>query len=145
MRLMDGVIVPMTTPFREDGAINLSALEQETDFLIEKGVNCLYPCGTTGEMLLMDLDERELVAETVIKRAAGRIMVYIHCGAIATRDTLRLAAHAKSIGADGIGVVTPPFFGMNEKALIEYYTTIFKKPSRGLPYISLQYPAMQHQ
>ena len=126
MKMMYGVVVPMTTPFNESGHVDIKALEEEIDFLIEKGVHGLYPCGTTGEMLLMDLSERELVAETVVKRAAGRVTVYIQCGAIATRDTLRLARHAKKIGADGIGIVTPPFFGISEKAMIGYYTTIAK-------------------
>ena len=126
MKLLYGVVVPMTTPFGEDGKVDVMALEHQTDFLIKNGVHGLYPCGTTGEMLLMDIEERELVAETVFKRAAGRITVFIHCGTMATKDTLRLAAHAKSIGADGIGVVTPSFFGVDDKAMIKYYKTIAK-------------------
>ena len=110
MKLMYGVVVPMTTPFGEDGKVDVEALEQETDFLVDKGVDCLYPCGTTGEMLLMSVEERKLVAETVMRRAANRMIVYVHCGAMTTEDTLDLAAHAKSIGADGIGVITPAFF-----------------------------------
>ncbi len=123
---LHGVIVPMTTPFGEDGNIDASALEKQAEFLIEKGVNGLYPCGTTGEMLLMDTEERMLVAETVVNKTEKRVPVFIHCGAMATKDTLRLVAHAKSVGADGIGVVTPSFFGVDDKAMIGYYTTIAK-------------------
>ena len=126
MKKLFGVVVPMTTPFDKSGKVNIETLNQQTDFLIEKGVHGLYPCGTTGEMLLMDIEEREFVAETVIKRAAGRITVYIHCGAMATKDTLRLAAHVKSIGADGIGVVTPSFYGIDDSGMVEYYKTIAK-------------------
>ena len=133
MQLLYGVVVPMTTPFDKKGNVNISALEQQTEFLIDKEVHGLYPCGTTGEMLLMSLDERELVAETVVKKTAGRIPVFIQCGAIATKDTLRLAAHAKSIGADGIGVVTSSFFGINDKAMIEYYKTIAKSLPNDFP------------
>lgn len=126
MKKLYGVVVPMTTPFNKNGTVDITALEEETDFLIEKGVHGLYPCGTTGEMLLMNLDERELVAETVVKRAAEKVVVYIQCGEIATHNTQRLALHAKSVGADGIGVVTPSFFGINEKAMINFYTTVAK-------------------
>jgi 4-hydroxy-tetrahydrodipicolinate synthase len=124
MKKLFGVVVPMTTPFDQDGKVDIKALEKQIDFLIEKGVHGLYPCGTTGEMLLMSLEERELVAETVVKRAARRITVFVHCGAMATKDTLRLGTHALSIGADGIGVVTPSFFGIDDEAMFEYYKTI---------------------
>lgn len=128
-----GVVVPMTTPFDQDGKIDIKALEKQTDFLIEKGVHGLYPCGTTGEMLLMSLEERELVAETVVKRAARRITVFVHCGAMATKDTLRLGAHALSIGADGIGVVTPSFFGIDDEEMVQYYKTISKSLPKDFP------------
>ena len=121
-----GVVVPMTTPFGENGKIDILALEQQAEFLIVNGVHGLCPCGTTGEMLLMDSEERMLVAETVVKKTDKRIPVFVHCGAMATKDTLKLAVHAHAIGADGIGVVTPSFFGIDESAMIEYYTTIAK-------------------
>ena len=91
----------MTTPFDEDGEVNLSARKQ-AEFLIEKGVNCLYPCGTTGEMYLCSADEREKIAETVVNTAAGRVTVFVHVGAMTQNETIRLAQHAESIGADGI-------------------------------------------
>lgn len=124
MKKLYGVITAMTTPFDETGKVNLEGLKAQVDFLIEKGVNCLYPLGTTGEMYLMSTEERKLVAETVVKHAAGRVVVYIHCGAMTTADTIELAKHACEIGADGIGAVTPSYFGCSDRAIIQYYTDI---------------------
>ncbi len=124
MKLMYGVINAMTTPFNKDGTIDTRSLENQVDFQISKGTNCLYPLGTTGEMYLLSNDERKLVAETVIKKAAGRAVVYIHVGAMTTKDAVELAKHAKDAGADGIGAVTPSFFGASDRALFEYYKTI---------------------
>lgn len=124
MKKLYGVITAMTTPFTADGKVDTAALEQQTEYLIEKGVQCLYPCGTTGEMYLMSPEERELVAETVVKKAAGRVTVFIHVGAMTVDETIRLAQHAHKIGADGVGVVTPSYFTVNERAMIEYYKTV---------------------
>lgn len=124
MKKMYGVICAMTTPFDEQDKVDVPALKEYTEFLVKKGVHCLYPAGTTGEMLLMTPEERELVAETVVKQAAGRAVVYIHVGTMTTKDTIRLAQHAHKIGADGIGVVTPSFFGMTDRAMIQYYQDI---------------------
>lgn len=123
---MYGVITAMTTPFLENGEVNLPAVEELTEFLIQSGVNCLYPCGTTGEMILMTNEQRKQVAETVVKKAAGRVIVYIHVGAAKEEDTIELAKHAHSIGADGVGVVTPMFFGLTERELVEFYVRVSK-------------------
>lgn len=124
MKKLFGVITAMTTPFTADGQIDVEALRQQTDFLIEKGVNCLYPCGTTGEMYLMTEEERKLVAETVVQHAAGRVTVFIHCGAMHEDEVVRLCQHARAIGADGVGVVTPSYFGVSARAMVEYYKRI---------------------
>lgn len=124
MKKLFGVITAMTTPFDENDQVDIEALEQQTEFLIKKGVNCLYPCGTTGEMYLMSVEEREKTAETVVRKAAGRVTVFIHCGAMNLTDTIRLCQHAHSIGADGVGVVTPSYFGANDRAILQYYVDI---------------------
>lgn len=133
MKKMYGVITAMTTPFDEHDCVDVQALESQVEFLIGKGVNCLYPCGTTGEMLNMSCEERELVAETVIKAAAGRVIVYIHVGAQTLKDTVRLARHAERTGADGIGVVTPGFFGLKDKAMTRYFIDVARSVSENFP------------
>lgn len=133
MKKMYGVITAMTTPLTEEGKVNVKAIEEHVEFLIGKGVNCLYPCGTTGEMMNLSEAERELIAETVVKAAAGRVIVYIHVGAQTTEQTLRLAKHAERIGADGIGAVTPPFFGLKDKAIVQYYKDICAAVSPDFP------------
>ena len=133
MKKMKGVITAMTTPFDEHDQVDVKALEEQVDFLIEKGVNCLYPCGTTGEMFNMTPEERELVAETVFRRAAGRVTVYIHVGAMTLKETVQLAQHAEKLGVDGIGVVTPGFFGIKDKAMIRYYQQVSASVSPDFP------------
>lgn len=133
LKKLYGVITAMTTPFDDSDRVNVDALEAQTDFLIRKGINCLYPTGTTGEMYLMSPEERELVAETVVKKAGGRVPVYIHVGAMTLKETLRLAQHACKIGADGIGVVTPSYFGVNDKAMVLYYEEIAKSLPADFP------------
>ncbi|MBF7095700.1 dihydrodipicolinate synthase family protein [Alkalibacter mobilis] len=73
------------------------------------------------------------MAETVVKTTAGRIPVFIHTGALATKDTIRLSKHALDIGADGVGVVTPSFFGINDDTMVEYYTEVSKSLPEDFP------------
>ena len=121
MKHLYGVTVAMVTAFDQDNKVDLAAMAELTKMLVAKGVDCLYPCGTTGEMLRMTVEERMAVAETVIKTAAGRVTVFVHCGAMRQEDTIRLIHHAKSAGADGAGVVSPQFFGATEREMIAYF------------------------
>ena len=50
-----------------------------------------------------------------------------------TEQTIRLAQHAERIGADGIGVVTPPFFGLKDKAMVQYYKDVASSVSPDFP------------
>lgn len=133
MKKLYGVTTAMITPMHENGDINVEATAQLTDFLIKKGVDCLYPLGTTGEMLKLSLTERKKIAETVIKAANKRVTTFIHVGAMNTEDTLELAQHAYDSGADGIGVVTPIFFSANEMEIEQFYAKIANEMPNDFP------------
>ena len=133
MTYLFGVTTAMVTPFDKNGKVDLEAVKELVEFLISKGVSCLYPLGTTGEMYHLSVEERKAVAETVVRHAGGRVTVYIHAGAMCQQDTVTLARHASEIGADGIGVVTPAFFGVNDREMEEYYVTVAKNVPEDFP------------
>ena len=124
MKKLYGVTVAMITPLDKNDRVIEESIKEHVDFLIGKGVNCLYPSGTTGEMYLLSVEERKKVAETVVNHANGRATVYIHVGAMRTKDAIELAQHACKIGADGVGVITPSFFMVNDREMEEYYVSV---------------------
>ena len=82
MKHLYGITAAVTTPFYEEGDIDIPSLKNLTDFLITSGVNCLYPCGTTGAFLRLTPKERKKIAETVVDTSAGKTTLFIHCGAM---------------------------------------------------------------
>lgn len=133
MKKLHGVTAAMITPLTSSNKVNKGALRDLTDFLIDKGVNCLYPLGTTGEMYRLTTAERKETAEIIVEQAEGRVPVFIHVGAINMGDTLQLAKHAYEIGADGIGVVTPSYFKVNDKEMEEYFVTVAREVPEDFP------------
>jgi len=133
MKKLFGVTVALITPMDADGMFDPEAMRRLTSILIKKGVNCLYPCGTTGEMNKLSLKERKKVAETVISEVNHRVTVFIHVGAEAETKTLKLAKHAYEIGADGIGIITPRFLGCNNREITGYYMRIAKELPNKFP------------
>lgn len=133
MKLLYGITVAMVTPITQGNQVDYGMMGRLTEFLIQKGVNCLYACGTDGEMFHLTTEERMRLAETVVRTAAGRVTVYIHCGAMMEGDTMRLLRHAESIGADGVGIVTPAYFPVNDREMEAYYLTVSQCVSDTFP------------
>jgi len=133
MKKLYGVATAMITPLDKNDRILEQSIRDHVNFLIQKGVNCLYPLGTTGEMYLLTVEERKKVAETVVSEADKRVNVFIHVGAMNQKDTIELAKHASEIDADGIGVVTPSFFSVNSRELEEYFLTIARSVPEDFP------------
>lgn len=118
---IEGVITALITPFDRKGGLMAEALKKLVDFQIEQGVNAFFPCGTTGEGLLMSDAERKKVAEIVVDRANGKIPVMIHVGSLYADTVAGLTKHANDIGADAVGCITPFYYRLDDLALIEFY------------------------
>lgn len=121
---LKGVVVPLLTPFDEQGRVDEQALERLVEFLIEAGVHSLNPCGTTGEGLLLDMTERRRVAERTVSAARGRIPVLVQTGAPTTEATIALTRHAREIGAAAANIVSPFYYRYDEAALVQHYVAV---------------------
>src|SRR4029077_15892807 len=103
-------------PLTDGGAeLDEAAIWPYVSFLTDAGADGIFACGTTGEGVLLRLEERERAA--VVCRAALRGTLIVHAGAQNTADTADLAEHAAEIGADGVAVIPPPYFPLDEAGL----------------------------
>lgn len=130
---LTGVVIPMITPMNEDGTIDDVSLTNFVNFLADSGVNALYPNGTNGESLLLSKAEREHTAQIIAQTNNHRLPLFIQCGSMTTAETVSHAMHAVKIGADGIGVMSPAFFNLDEEALFQYYASVIKNLPKDFP------------
>jgi 4-hydroxy-tetrahydrodipicolinate synthase len=127
MRVLEGIVVAHTTPFNEDESIDYESLRKYVNFIKEKGVHGIFVCGTTGEGLILSLEERKKILETIIQENKGKLTVIAHCGTINLKDTMELIDHARRIGADGVGIVAPFYYSYTEKEIYNYYAEIARE------------------
>jgi len=138
-----GVIVPILTLYHPAEGVDRPAMQALADFLIERGVNALFPGGTTGEGPLLSLTERMKLAEICVEAARGRVPVIVHTGAITTADTVTLTRHAQSAGAQAAAIMPPFFFHHTDEGLIRHYETVAGQAA-GFPLYLYNYPAVSN-
>ena len=113
-----GTLAAAVTPLREGGAgVDADAIGDLVDFYVRSGLDGLLALGTTGEGILLSVEERRDVAERFLSTAAHRIPIIVHCGAQTTRDTIVLAEHAARNGAAGVAVIPPPYFALDADSI----------------------------
>ena len=120
--MIKGAVAAALTPLREEGqALDEEAFAPYADFLAEGGLNGVLALGTTGEGILLTVDERRRATELFVDACAGRLQVAAHCGAQTTADTVELVRHAVEAGADAVAVIGPPYFKLDDEALFEHF------------------------
>jgi dihydrodipicolinate synthase/N-acetylneuraminate lyase len=119
--MLKGALAAAVTPLTNAGeGLDEDAFAPYVAFLAAGGVDGLLALGTTGEGFLLPLEQRMRAAHLFVEAASGRLQVAVHCGAQSTWDTVELAAHAADIGADGVAVMAPPYFPLDERELMAH-------------------------
>jgi dihydrodipicolinate synthase/N-acetylneuraminate lyase len=119
--MLRGALAAAVTPLRDGGSrLDEDAIAPLCEFLRTGGLDGLLVLGTTGEGILLSVEERKRVAERFVE-AGGSLDVAVHCGALTTADTVALAEHAAQIGAAAVAVIGPPYFPYDDEALLSHF------------------------
>lgn len=98
-----GLMAPTFTPFDSNNEINYDLIEPYTKFLKTKGITAILVNGTTGEGMLLTVDERKKITQKwydACKKHDVLLMVQISgCPFV---DAVELAKHAATLNVDGV-------------------------------------------
>ena len=120
--MLRGTLAAAVTPLREEGAaLDEGAFGPYIEFLRVGGLDGILALGTTGEGILFSPEERKRAALLFIEAAGDGFDVAVHCGAQTTADTVALAADAAEQGADAVAVIGPPYYALDEEALVRHF------------------------
>lgn len=123
MSIFKGSGVAIVTPFCENG-VNFEKLEELIEWHIENNTDAIIICGTTGESSTMTETERKETIKFTVEKVHGRIPVIAGTGSNNTSATIELSKWAKSIGVDGLLLITPYYNKTTQKGIIEHFKAI---------------------
>jgi len=135
---LKGVMPAVVTPFDDNFEVDEAALRNLIDFVIDKGVTAVVPCGSTGEFTSMSIEERKKVIEITVNQAKGRVKVIAGTGDAGTDAAIEMTKYAEKIGADAALIVSPFYLKPTDKEIFEHYKKIAESTS--LPIILYNIP-----
>jgi dihydrodipicolinate synthase/N-acetylneuraminate lyase len=122
---LHGAIAAAVTPLLDGGErLDAEAFPRLVRFLADGGVDGLLACGTTGEGVLLTVDERRRATELFVGSRPEGFQVAVHAGAQTTRDCVTLAAHAQEVGANAVALIAPPYFPLDPDEIVMHFATV---------------------
>lgn len=119
-----GVIPAFYACYDKEGNISPERVQALTRYFIEKGVKGVYVNGSSGECIYQSVEDKKIILENVMKAAEGKLTVIAHVACNNTKDSMELARHAESLGADAIAAIPPIYFHLPEHAIAQYWNDI---------------------
>lgn len=137
---IDGIFVPVITPFNPDHSVDELSYAAMIEHLIAAGVHGLCVGGTTGENYALSPAERVRQFAFAHEVIGGRLPWVAGVNDIRTEDVADLAAVARKSGADALLLAVPPYSTPDQKELAAHALHV-DRAAGGLPIILYNYPA----
>ncbi len=139
---LEGIVAPMASALTTEERIDEKRTRALVDFLIEGGIDGLFPLGTSGEFALLDREERRTVIRVVVDQTNGRVPVLAGVSDPSLENVLAFAKDAEDAGADAIVATPPYYFTTGDDGLFDYFEAIAGKS--GLPLFVYNIPEWTH-
>ena len=139
---LEGIVAPMASALTAEETIDEKRTRALVDFLIEGGIDGLFPLGTSGEFALLDREERRTVIRVVVDQTNGRVPVLAGVSDPSLENVLAFAKDAEDAGADAIVATPPYYFTTGDDGLFDYFEAIAGKS--GLPLLVYNIPEWTH-
>ena len=120
-----GIIGYTITPFSPCGEqLDLPALGQSIERLIDSGVHSIAPLGSTGEGAYLSDTEWQQVARHSLECIDKRVPSIVSVSDLTTAGAVRRARYAQQHGADAVMVLPCAYWKLSEAEIIQHYRSI---------------------
>jgi 4-hydroxy-2-oxoglutarate aldolase len=121
-----GVLLPVTTPFAEDGVVDLDSLASNLKRWKQTPISGFVMLGSTGERVHLDEPEYLRIIEHARAHVPADRAFIAGAGQQSTIGTIKEIAKAAAAGADAVLVITPNYYrsAITQDALVSFYQAV---------------------
>ncbi|MFC3420020.1 5-dehydro-4-deoxyglucarate dehydratase [Salinicoccus hispanicus] len=120
-----GILGFPVTPMKENGEIDTDAFVMNVEFLLESGLDAIFPACGAGEYTSLDTQEYEQLVKLCVETVAGKVPVYTGVGGN-IQEAKKRAEISEEQGADGYLIMPPYLIKGSQNGLYEYFAQIAK-------------------
>jgi len=132
MTRLVGTGVALVTPFKNDFSIDLDALENIVNHVINGGVEYIVVLGTTAETPTLSKSEKEIVKQTVIKANSGRVPLMLGAGGNNTAEVVKDLKTSDLSHFDAILSVSPSYNKPTQEGIYQHYKAIAEATDKSI-------------
>ena len=122
-----GVLAPVVTPFKADLSPDAERFVRHCRWLLSQGVG-LAVFGTNSEANSLALDEKMELLDRLVGGGVDTARMMPGTGCCALTDSVRLTAHATTLGCAGV-LMLPPFYykGVSDEGLFRNFAEVIER------------------
>lgn len=124
--LLRGIVAYPITPFTPQGRIDEELLVAIVEDMVTAGVHAIAPLGSTGVLPYLSDEEREQVAELVLKRVARRVPTLVGVSSLTTARTMYHARFAERLGASAVMIIPMSYWKLSDAEIVAHYDAVAK-------------------
>jgi len=119
-----GILTPNVTPVTAKGEVDEQKLREYVDWLIEHGVDGLYPNGSTGEFVRFTAAERRQIIEIVVDQTSGRVPILAGAAEANAKETVDACNAYAAMGVRAVAIVAPFYYRLSTEGVYAYFQYI---------------------
>jgi 4-hydroxy-tetrahydrodipicolinate synthase len=121
---LSGIFTPNISPTDAKGRIDEETLRRYIDWLIERGVDGLYPNGSTGEFVRFTPAERRQIMNIVVDQTAGRVPILAGAAEANVEETIAACNAYGQLGVRAVAIVAPYYYRLAPEGVYAYFKEI---------------------
>lgn len=126
------ILTPTVTLFDNNGNLDVEGNKALIEHLINGGVGGLVPLGSTGEFTNLNLEVKKELLNLYTETVNGRVDILAGTGSLDISECINLSNYALDLGAKGVLVMLPYYFGIDDEEAYKYFDKVAKNVNGNL-------------
>ena len=117
---IEGSFVALITPMNWDGSVDYEGFRTLLRFHADNGTAAILIMGSTGEVSMLDAEERWKIISETVKFDRGEMNLFFGCTGPHTQSTIDYVRFAAREGADGAIIAAPAYICARNEDIVQF-------------------------